>query len=292
MCVYPLDSTGHVTKPQVSSTENGDKVLVDGSRKVAVATQSTRKETVTAKSTRKRTITAKSTHKQTITAQSTRKRTVTAQSTQKQTITAQSTQKQIESKQQAHTSEQFLKSPQVRESCYLLKIPPFNLAMENVSEYVDSDEAWLSDGFFSHQIGYKMCLAVRIESSSEDDGMLNVILGIASAEGPHSGFLEYPCSGFVTVMILNPLEDHDHQVLELMFVLEKPNMYVYNEIGGEVVKVPQHFITPVDCLFFQVEKVDMDREQYRLWLLDASLTKDKQSQDGELSDSDDLQLLY
>ena len=255
----------------MSSTENGEKLIVDGSENadvVAITTQSA------------------------VTSQCTRQQTVTAHSTRKQTISSPSTRKKIEPKHGAHTSEQTSKHLQVRESCCVLKTPPFNLAMEHVSDYIDSDEAWLSDGFFSHQIGYKMCLAVRIESSSEDDGMLNVILGIASAEGPHSGFLEYPCSGFVTVMVLNPMEDQDHQILELMFVLEKPNMYVYNEIGGEVVKVPQNFITPMDCLFFHMEKVDIDKEQYRLWLLDASLTYDKESVDGELSDSDDLQLLY
>lgn len=146
--------------------------------------------------------------------------------------------------------------------------------MENVSEYIDSDMAWLSDDFCSHQIGYKLCLAVRIESSSEDDGMLNVMLGITSAEGPHNRYLEYPCNGFAKIMILNPMEDFDHQALELMFVLEKEN--THTEIAGEVVKVPQHFITQVDCLFFQVEKINMDRKQYKLWLLDASLTEDKQ----------------
>ena len=37
----------------------------------------------------------------------------------------------------------------------MLTTPPLNLAMENLREYIDSDEAWLSDVFYSQQIGYR-----------------------------------------------------------------------------------------------------------------------------------------
>ena len=172
-----------------------------------------------------------------------------------------------------------------RESCYLIKTPPLNLAMENVSEYVDSDEAWLSDGFFSHQIGYKMCLAVRIESSSQVDGSLNVMMGITSAENTQNGYLSYPCSGFATVVILNPYKNCDHKVTELVFILEKPALNSYREIVSEVVHIPPHFITQDDCIFFRVEKIDMDKIKHKLWLLDASLVEDQplQYEDEESS---------
>lgn len=159
---------------------------------------------------------------------------------------------------------------QMKES-YVVKTPPLNLVMENVSEYTDLDEAWLSDGFYSHQIGYKICLAVRIESCSEEDGMLNVILGIASAEGPHRKYLVYPCSGLAKILILNPVEDSGHQVLELMFTLEKPNLNSYSEIPGEAVKIPQHFTANEGCLFFQVETIDIDKTKYSLWLLESGV---------------------
>ena len=160
---------------------------------------------------------------------------------------------------------------QMRERCYMLKTPPLNLAMENVSEYIDSDEAWLSDGFYSHQIGYRICLAIKMELSSDSDGMLNVMLGMISAEGMHSSYLLYPCSGFATVAILNPQANSDHKVLELMFILEKPTLSNCSEIVSEMVQVPRHFITQEDCIFFRVERIDMDEMKHKLWLLDATV---------------------
>ena len=151
-------------------------------------------------------------------------------------------------------------------SCYVLRSPPLNLAIENVSEYVDSEEAWLSEGFLSHQIGYRICLAVRIGSSSGNSGMLNVMLGIASAEGHQNSYLVYPCTGLAKIAILNPMEDCDHHILELMFTLEKSS---YHEIAGEAVQIPQFFITHSNSLFFRVERIDLDKTKYKVWLLDA-----------------------
>ena len=173
---------------------------------------------------------------------------------------------------------------QMRESCCMVKTPPLNLAMENVSKYIDADKAWLSDGFCSHQIGYRICLAIKIESISDNDGMVNVMLGVISAEGAQSSYLVYPCSGLATVAILNPQANSDHKVLEVIFVLEKPALNSYSEIESELVQVPRCFITQDDCIFFLVEKIDMDDSGQNLWLLDASLVEtidDPQQASGE-----------
>ena len=157
-------------------------------------------------------------------------------------------------------------------SCYMLPAPPLNLAMENVSEYIDSEDAWLSDSFLSHQIGYRICLAVRIGFSSGNSGMLNVMLGIASAEGHQSSYLVYPCTGIAKIVILNPMEDCDHHILELMFTLEKSS---YHEIAGEAVQIPHYFTTHCNSLFFRVERIDMDKSKYKVWLLDAENRESK-----------------
>lgn len=168
-------------------------------------------------------------------------------------------------------------------SCYILRAPPLNLAMEDVSEYIDSEDAWLSEGFLSHQIGYRICLAVRIGStcSSGNSGMLNVMLGIASAEGHQGSYLVYPCTGLAKIAILNPMEDHDHHVLELMFTLEKSSNH---EIAGEAVQIPQYFIAHSNCLFFRVERIDLDKTKYKVWLLDAENSEHKQDIDAESSE--------
>lgn len=172
-------------------------------------------------------------------------------------------------------------------SGYVLRSPPLNLAMEKVSEYIDSEDAWLSEGFLSHQIGYRICLAVRIGSSSGNSGMLNVMLGIASAEGHQSSYLVYPCTGLAKIAILNPMEDCDHHTLELMFTLEQSS---YHEIAGEAVQIPQYFITHSNSLFFRVERIDLDKTKYKVWLLDAENHEDKPSVKVESLEEDMLSL--
>ena len=172
-------------------------------------------------------------------------------------------------------------------SCYLLRAPPLNLAMENVSEYIDSEDAWLSESFLSHQIGYKICLAVRIGSSSGNSGMLNVMLGIASAEGHQGSYLVYPCTGLAKIAILNPMEDYDHHVLELMFTLEKSS---HHEIAGEAVQIPRYFVTHANSLFFRVERIDLDKIKYKVWLLDTENCEGKSNIRVESSEEDVVSL--
>lgn len=153
----------------------------------------------------------------------------------------------------------------------MLKTPPLNLVMENVTKYIDADTAWLSDSFFSHQIGYKICLAIKIESSPETDGSLNLVIGVTSVEGSPGSYLSYPCSGFATVAILNPHQNYGHKVLAVVFLLENIALNSYKEIISEVVNIPRQFITQGDCIFFQVEKIDLDETKHKLWLLDATV---------------------
>ena len=112
--------------------------------------------------------------------------------------------------------------------------------------------------------------------------MLNVVLGITSAEGPHRKYLVYPCSGMAKILILNPMEDSGHQVLELMFTLEKPHLNSYSEISGEAVKIPQHFTAREGCLFFHVETIDIDKLKYSLWLLDTEFVEEREGSEEEL----------
>lgn len=172
-------------------------------------------------------------------------------------------------------------------SSYILRAPPLNLAMENVSEYIDSEDAWLSEGFLSHQIGYRICLAVRIGSSSGNSGMLNVMLGIASAEGHQGSYLVYPCTGLAKIAILNPMEDYDHHMLELMFTLEKSS---HHEIAGEAVQIPRYFVTHANSLFFRVERIDLDKIKYKVWLLDTENCEGKSNTRVESSEEDIVSL--
>ena len=72
--------------------------------------------------------------------------------------------------------------------------------MEDVSKYKTSGQFWLSDSFLSHQLGYRLSLAVKLEAENHT----KVTLPLMSAKGKRSPYLDYPCIGSATVIILNP----------------------------------------------------------------------------------------
>ena len=70
--------------------------------------------------------------------------------------------------------------------------PPVNMVMKYISEYKTSPgKTWLSPIFLSHQVGYKLRLAVRV-SPQPQDGNLQLEIGIISA-GAQEHYLKFPC---------------------------------------------------------------------------------------------------
>ena len=156
----------------------------------------------------------------------------------------------------------------ISERCTNLS-PPLHLVMEDVSKYKTSGQFWLSDGLLSHQLGYKLSLAVKLEAgSTENHTKVTLALMSRSAKGKRSPYLDYPCVGSTTVIILNPDNKSNHETVDFMFMLQnqEPQRSSYPELN-EQTEIADSFIRK-DCIFFRIEKVEMSEKPYRLWLLD------------------------
>ena len=141
--------------------------------------------------------------------------------------------------------------------------------MEDVSYYKIQGEFWLSNSFLSHQLGYRLSLAVKLEpGSAENHTKVTLALMSANLKGKHSPYLDYPCIGSATVIILNPDDKSNHESAEFMFMLESkdPQKSSYPELN-EQTEIGDEFIRK-DCIFFRVDKVEMSERPYKLWLLD------------------------
>ena len=145
--------------------------------------------------------------------------------------------------------------------------PPLNLVMENVSQYLDSGEVWISDTFRSHQLGYKLCLAVKLAKGSGEDS-IDVTLAVTSSAVESHAYLDYPRIGNATITILYPITDVFHETVEPFFMLENikkptmPDLFDQTEISGSFVMK--------DCLFFRVKKVEIQGVDFKPWLLDPT----------------------
>ena len=149
-------------------------------------------------------------------------------------------------------------------------LPPLNLVMQDVSSYKTSGEFWLSDSFLSHQLGYRLSLAVKLEAGSAENHT-KVTLALMPAKGKHSPYLDYPCIGNATVIILNPEDNSNHETVDFLFMFEKKDSQTYPDMN-EQTEIQNNFIRK-DCIFFRVDKIEMNERPYKLWLLDPKKYK-------------------
>jgi hypothetical protein len=155
---------------------------------------------------------------------------------------------------------------------------PLNVVMKSVSKYqASSDNTWYSPVFLSHQLGYKLRLAVEIQPQATLplNENLQLDIRIVSASGDQEDFLKLPCVGDATVQVLNPEQNKRRIDISVGFM-----------IGDELVRtyasesVPKAYIHH-DCLFIRVVKIDL-AEEYKPWLLDPHLeADDSMSVDGD-----------
>ena len=139
---------------------------------------------------------------------------------------------------------------------------PLNVVMKPVSDYqASTSKTWLSPTFRSHQLGYKLRLAVRIlpQASLPLNDNLQLDIGIVSAPEDQEIFLKLPCISDATVQILNP-EKNTCKPISIGFMTgDESEKFMHTS-------VPKTYIH-CNCLFFRVVKIDLG-EEYKLWLLD------------------------
>ena len=146
---------------------------------------------------------------------------------------------------------------------------PLNVVMKPVSEYQGSTgKTWFSPTFLSHRLGYKLCLAVKMQTQASlplnENLQLNV--GVVSAPGEQGDFLKFPCIGDATVQVLNPQQNKRRIDISVGFMIgDESERFTF-------ASVPKAYIYQ-DRLFFRVVKIDLD-EEYKPWLLDPHLEAD------------------
>ena len=87
--------------------------------------------------------------------------------------------------------------------------PPCVLKMEGFQEKKKNNKVWRSDPVYSHIGGYKMCLKVHANGSSDAKGTY-LSLFISLMRGDNDDNLKWPFKGTIKVSLLNQLEDGQH----------------------------------------------------------------------------------
>ena len=139
---------------------------------------------------------------------------------------------------------------------------PLNMVMKPFSEYQTcTDKVWLSPTFLSHQLGYKLRLAVNIQPLLLNDNP-QLKIGIVSASEGQADYLKLPCIGDAKVHIINPQQNKRHKDISFGFIIPGDN----ESYNFTFALLSKDFVYK-DCLFFRVEEVYLD-EAYKPWLLD------------------------
>ena len=80
--------------------------------------------------------------------------------------------------------------------------PPIAFTMDNFEERKANDETWYSPPFYSHHLGYKMCLRVYPNGNGDNQGT-HVSAFIAILPGEFDDLLSWPFCGEITIQLLN-----------------------------------------------------------------------------------------
>ena len=98
----------------------------------------------------------------------------------------------------------------------LLPVPPLTFPLINFQARKEDNEIWFSSPFYSHPYGYKMCLKVYTNGSSDGEGT-HISAYIAILPGEFDDLLTWPFCGEVTFQLLNQRKDRGHKVFSINF---------------------------------------------------------------------------
>ena len=106
----------------------------------------------------------------------------------------------------------------------ILKMPQFNKCKKNNVE-------WYSDSFYTHNMGYKMCLCVDACGHGDGEGThLSVYLYLM--KGSHDDELTWPLRGKFEIKLLNQISDSEHH-LKIVTYVDDMKSSAYRVTKGE-----------------------------------------------------------
>lgn len=86
---------------------------------------------------------------------------------------------------------------------------PFYFTVENYSHLKKNALKWFSPPFYSHPLGYKMCIEVDVGGSSVGEGThVSVLAHVMRGEFDEQ--LKWPLRGLIKIKLLNEVGDHNH----------------------------------------------------------------------------------
>ena len=84
-----------------------------------------------------------------------------------------------------------------------------NFTVTNFQVLKESDDHWVSQPFYTHSQGYKMCLRVTANGQGSGKGT-HITVTIYLIKGEFDDQLEWPFRGDITIQLLNQQEDSGH----------------------------------------------------------------------------------
>ena len=112
-------------------------------------------------------------------------------------------------------------------------IIPVQFVMNDFADYKENEELWISQPFYTHPRGYKMCLNVDAAGDGEGEGS-HVSVFIELMRGEFDSELNWPFQGSITVTLLDQ-EGGQHMAETDCFTCDSslPNECVCQVVGQE-----------------------------------------------------------
>ncbi len=98
---------------------------------------------------------------------------------------------------------------------------PFYFTLFNFEHHKKNKLKWFSTPFYSHNGGYKMCIAVDSGGSSMGEGT-HVSVNVHLLPGEHDNALPWPFRGTVRLQVLNERKDGNHFESTIEFTDDTP----------------------------------------------------------------------
>ena len=136
---------------------------------------------------------------------------------------------------------------------------PTELTMANFEQHKIDNDCWSSPQFYTHPQGYKMGLEVYV-SRFYDECNTYISVYVHLLRGEFDGYLKWPFNGYVTVAMLNQLEDMNHAIETIRFsdateYAGNRGFIPHTQLNYQPANNCQYL--KYDCLRFRIVKVEL-----------------------------------
>ena len=111
-------------------------------------------------------------------------------------------------------------------------IPPLEFSVPDFSEQKKQNEIWTSPAFYTHKLGYRMCLKV-FPNGTEGGWRGYVSIVTCIMHGRFDPELHWPFRGNIEIEILNQVRDQDHCCGVITYTKETPETHCSRPIRHE-----------------------------------------------------------